>query len=177
MANESYQQKLRRVRPPRVQIKYEVYTDGATVVKELPFVVGVMGDFSGQPTEELPDLRDRSFVNIDRDNFDEVMSKFKAGLQLRVENKISGNPDEELAVALKFQSMADFEPAKVAEQIPELRELLDMRNKLRDLAIDVDRKRDLEKLLEKILEDPQQQAQLRKELGLGESAGDGQGES
>ena len=170
---ESVQKKLTRVPPPRVQIQYKVETGDATIVKELPFVVGVMGDFSGHPTEELPDLEDRTFVNLDRDNFNDVLSKMKPGLNIRVDNTLDDSSSE-LGVQLKFDSMDDFSPAQVAEQIPELKALLDTRNKLRDLAINVDRKKDLEKLLEKILNDPEQQAQLRSELGLGdaETSGD-----
>lgn len=174
MAKESYQKKLDRVRPPRVQIKYEVDTGDARVIKELPFVVGVMGDFSGHPTAELPELEDRSFVNIDRDNFNEVMEKMTPGLNLRVDNTLDEG-DSELAVQLKFESMDDFSPANVAKQIPALKKLLETRDKLKDLAINVDRKRDLEKLIEKILSDPETQKQLSQELGVGDSSSSDEG--
>ena len=174
MAKESYQKKLDRVRPPRVQIKDEVDTGDARVIKELPFVVGVMGDFSGHPTAELPDLEDRSFVNIDRDNFNEVMEKMTPGLNLRVDNTLDEG-DSELAVQLKFESMDDFSPANVAKQIPALKQLLETRDKLKDLAINVDRKRDLEKLIEKILSDPETQKQLSQELGVGDSSSSDEG--
>ena len=175
MAKESYQKKLDRVRPPRVQIKYEVDTGDATVIKELPFVVGVMGDFSGHPTEELPDLQDRSFVEIDRDNFNEVLEKMTPGINIRVDNKLDDG-DSELGVQLKFKSMDDFSPANVAKQVPALKALMDTRDKLKDLAINVDRRRDLQKLIEEILSDPAQQQKLAEELGIGNASSSDEGE-
>ena len=86
---ESQQQKLNRVRKPRVHITYEVETEGATVVEELPFVVGVIADLSGEPTVPLKSLRERKFIQIDRDNFNEIMAKMTPGLNLRVENTLS----------------------------------------------------------------------------------------
>ncbi len=170
---ESQQDKLRRVRPPRVQIKYEVVTDGAREIKELPFVVGVMGDFSGDPTKELPEIEDRKFVNIDRDNINDVMKSMTPGLKISVDNTLEPDSDKQMSVDLKFESMDDFSPAQVAQQIPELRELLQMRQKLKDLAINVDRKRDLEKVLDQILNNPEKQDQLMKELGIDSGSSDG----
>ncbi|MGE0482450.1 MAG: type VI secretion system contractile sheath small subunit, partial [Phycisphaerae bacterium] len=86
--------KITRVRKPRVHITYDVETNGAMVKRELPFVVGVLGDFSGNPTEKLPPLRDRKFVQIDRDNFDQVLANMKPGLKLRVENTLQGDGSE-----------------------------------------------------------------------------------
>lgn len=162
---ESVHQKLDRVRKPRVHIKYEVETEGAMVVKELPFVVGVMGDFSGDPTEPLKPLKDRKFVQIDRDNFNDIMKRMTPGLNFRVENTLKGDGSE-MAVSLKFNSIEDFEPARVAEQIPALKSLLDTRNKLRDLLTKVDRSEDLENLLERILQNTQELRQLSNELGV-----------
>src|SRR5215210_4131138 len=112
MGSESLQKKLDRVRKPRVHITYDVETEGASVTKELPFVAGVLGDFSGQPTEPLKPLKDRKFIQIDRDNFNDVMARMTPGLNLRVENTLKGDGSE-LAVQLKFRSMEDFEPARV----------------------------------------------------------------
>src|SRR5215207_2565513 len=112
----SIQDKLERVRKPRVHITYQVETEGAQVEKELPFVVGVLGDFSGQPTEPLKPLKDRKFTQIDRDNFNEVMARMTPGLNMKVENTLAGDGSE-MAVQLKFGSMDDFDPAKVAGQI------------------------------------------------------------
>ena len=162
---ESVHQKLERVRKPRVHIKYEVETEGAMVVKELPFVVGVMGDFSGDPTEPLKPLKDRKFVQIDRDNFNDIMKRMTPGLNFRVENTLKGDGSE-IAVSLKFNSIEDFEPARVAEQIPALKNLLDTRNKLRDLLTKVDRSEDLENLLERILQNTEELRQLSNELGV-----------
>ena len=107
---ESQQKKLSRVRPPRVHITYDVETEGAVEQKELAFVVGVIGDFSGDPTEPLKSLKDRSFINIDRDNFNDVMTRMTQGVNMRVEF-MQKKAAYEMAVQLKFNSMADFEPA------------------------------------------------------------------
>src|SRR5262249_14998201 len=135
---ESVQQKLKRVRAPRVHITYDVETEGAEVRKELPFVVGVMGDFSGKPYEPLKPLRDRKFVQIDRDNFDDVMKRMTPGAQFKVENTLASDGSE-IGVELKFQSMDDFEPASIVDQVEPLRKLLAVRNKLRDLMSKIDR--------------------------------------
>jgi len=162
---EGVHHKLERVRKPRVHIKYEVETEGAVVTKELPFVIGVLGDFSGDPTEPLKPLKDRKFVQIDRDNFNDIMKRMTPGLNFRVENTIKGDGSE-MAVSLKFNALEDFEPAKVAEQIPALKNLLDTRNKLRDLLTKVDRSEDLENLLERILQNTEELNQLSDELGV-----------
>jgi len=147
---ESVHEKLQRVRKPRVHIKYEVETEGAVVEKELPFVIGVLGDFSGNPTEPLRPLTERKFIQIDRDNFNDVMARMTPGLNLRVDNTLAGDGSE-MAVNLAFKSMDDFEPERVVEQIPALKELLDQRNKLRDLMSKVDRSEQLESVLEQVL--------------------------
>lgn len=165
---ESVHGKLNRVRKPRVHITYDVETEGAQVVKELPFVVGVMGDFSGNPTEELKPLKDRKFVNIDRDNFDEVMRRMTPGLEFRAENTLAGDGSE-MAVKLKFSSMEDFEPSRVVEQVEPLKKLLETRNRLRDLLSAVDRADKLEGELEKILQDTEQLQKLAGEMGLSDS--------
>ncbi len=147
----SIHEKLERVRRPRVHIKYEVETEGAQVEKELPFVVGVLGDFSGQPTEPLKPMKDRKFVQVDRDNFDDVLARMTPGLKYRVANTLKDDGSE-FAVDLKFRSMDDFEPGRVADQIPALRNLLEKRNQLRDLLAKADRSEELESLLERILQ-------------------------
>src|SRR5207249_11253203 len=112
---ESVHDKLARVRTPRVHISYQVETEGAVVEKELPFVVGVLGDFSGNPAEPLKPLRDRKFVQIDRDNFDDIMARMTPGLNIKVANTLQGDGSE-MAVNLKFRSLEDFDPAKVVDQ-------------------------------------------------------------
>ena len=159
----SIHDKLERVRRPRVHIKYEVETEGAEVEKELPFVVGVLGDFSGHPTEPLKPLRDRKFVQIDRDNFDDVLARMTPGLQIRVANTLR-NDGSEIPVSLKFRSMEDFEPARVADQVPALRNLLDKRNQLRDLMAKADRSEELEALLEQVLQSDEDMKKLSAEL-------------
>jgi type VI secretion system protein ImpB len=166
----SVHDKLDRVRKPRVHIKAEVETEGAKLVYDLPFVVGVMGDFSGDPTGDLKSLADRNFVEIDRDNINGVLKKMKPGLNLRVENTLKGD-DSELAVQLKFESMEDFEPVNVARQVEPLRKLLDTRSKLRDLMTKVDLSSDLESVLEDVLKDSENVAKLAGELGI-EAPGD-----
>ncbi len=166
----SVHDKLDRVRKPRVHIKAEVETEGAKLVYDLPFVVGVMGDFSGDPTGDLKPLADRSFVEIDRDNIDGVLKRMKPGLNLRVENTLKGD-DSEMAVQLKFESMEDFEPVNVARQVEPLKKLLDTRDKLRDLMTKVDLSSDLESVLEDVLKDTENVSKLAGELGI-EAPGD-----
>jgi type VI secretion system protein ImpB len=159
----STQEKLDRVRKPRVHIKYEVETEGAMVEKELPFVVGVMGDFSGDPTQKLPEVRDRKFVQIDRDNFNKIMSNMTPGLNMRVQNKLQDDGSE-MAVNLKFNSMDDFEPQRIVDQVEPLRRLKETRDKLRDLMTKADRSDDLEQLLEKVLADEESVKKLHEEI-------------
>jgi type VI secretion system protein ImpB len=163
--SESVHQKLKRVRKPRVHITYEVETEGAVVEKELPFVVGVVGDFSGHPTEKLKPLKDRKFIQIDRDNFDDVMKRMTPGLNLRVENTLAADGSE-MPVQLKFESLSDFEPAQVAQQVEPLRKLLETRDKLRDLLTKIDRSEDLEGVLEQVLKNTEDLKKLSSELGV-----------
>lgn len=160
---ESVHQKLERVRKPRVHIKYEVETEGAMVVKELPFVVGVLGDFSGNPTAPLKPFGERKFVQIDRDNFDEVMRRMSPGLNFAVENTLKDDGTE-LAVSLRFDSLEDFQPGSVVNQVPALKALLDARNQLRDLMSKADRSEELEHLLEGILQNREGLQDLVREL-------------
>jgi type VI secretion system protein ImpB len=166
----SVHEKLARVRKPRVHITYEVETEGAMVERELPFVVGVLGDFSGDPTQPLRPLAERKFVQIDRDNFNDVMARITPGLKLRVDNKLDASGGQ-MAVDLKFDSMEDFEPARVAEQVPALKALMETRNKLRDLMSKVDRSEELESLLEQVLKNEAELKSLSGQLGLGKQEG------
>jgi type VI secretion system protein ImpB len=167
---ESIHEKLKRVRKPRVHITYEVETEGAEILRELPFVVGILGDFSGDPTEPLRPLSERKFIQIDRDNFNDVMTRMTPGLNIRVDNKLADDGSQ-MAVALKFNSIEDFEPGRVAEQVPALKTLLETRNKLRDLMSKVDRSEQLENLLEQILKNEGELKSLSGELGLGKQEG------
>ncbi len=159
----SIHDKLDRVRKPRVHITYQVETEGAVVEKELPFVVGVLGDFSGNPTQPLKPLKDRKFIQIDRDNFNDVMARMTPGLNLKVENTLKGDGSE-MAVQLKFNSIDDFSPARVVDQVEPLKKLLETRDKLRDLLTKIDRSEDLENILEKVLQNTEQLKQLSAEL-------------
>ncbi len=170
---ESTQQKLSRVRKPRVHITYDVETEGAVVKKELPFVVGVVGDFSGNPTEPLKPLRDRKFVQIDRDNFNDVMAKMTPGVNLKVDNTLAGDGSQ-MAVNLKFNSIDDFSPGAVVQQVEPLKKLLETRDKLRDLMSKVDRSEELEGLLEKALQNTDDLNKLKSELGI--EGGEGKNE-
>jgi len=165
--------KLERVRPPRVHIKFDVELEDGVPMNELPFVVGVMGDFSGDSIEPLKPMAERKFVSIDRDNINDVMKRFTPGLKYKVENTLAGDGSE-MSVDLKFESMQDFEPAQVAQQVDPLRKLLETRDKLRDLLTKADRSGQLEKLLEDVLKDAEKLTKVRGELGLDGDKGDSQ---
>ncbi|HMU64819.1 MAG: type VI secretion system contractile sheath small subunit [Nitrosomonas sp.] len=164
MAKESTQSKLDRVRPPRVQIKYEVHTGDAIEMKELPFVMGVMADLSGNPQDPLPRLKDRKFVNIDRDNFDNVLAGTKPRLTYRVDNKLA-NDGTQIGIELNFKSMADFEPEQVVKQIESLRKLLEARNKLADLRNKMAGNEKLEEMMQEILQNTEKLQALGTEIG------------
>lgn len=167
MARESIQKKLTRVRPPRVQISYDVEIGGAIEVKELPFVLGVMGDFTGQPTEPLPRLKDRRFVEVNPDNFDSVLESMKPHLAFSVENKLSEDPNAgDLKVDLNFRSLEDFEPEQVARQVRPLRELLDLRGKLADLRGTLQTNEKLDQVLMEAVSNTEKLDKLRSELGV-----------
>ena len=162
---ESIQQKLKRIRPPRVQITYDVEIGGAIEMKELPFVVGVLGDFSGQPVEPLPRLKDRKLIEIDRDNFDQVLAAQAPRLALRVDNKLSDDGSK-MNVEMKFNNMMDFEPDQVVQQVEPLRKLVEARQRLRDILSKTDGNDKLEAMLTDLLKDPNAQKQLGKQLGV-----------
>ncbi|HEX8715816.1 MAG TPA: type VI secretion system contractile sheath small subunit [Gemmatimonadaceae bacterium] len=166
MAKESTQKKLERVRPPRVNISYDVETGGAIEMKELPFVMGVLGDFSGQPVEPLAKLKDRKFVDVTLDNFDDVLASMKPHLAISVENKLSEDANAgKLGVDLTFKSLDDFSPDAVARQVKPLRELLDLRTKLSDLRGTLQGNDKLEDILQSTLGDADKMNKLKAELG------------
>lgn len=161
---DSIYKKLDKVRKPRVQISYDLEDGGQTVKKELPFVVGVMGDYSGHSSEANTPFKDRKFIQIDGENFNGVMSKMRPELSIKVDNKLSDD-NEQMAVDLKFNSMEDFEPDNVAQQVPALNRLLEIRSQLRDLLSKADRSEDLEALLEQIVQDEAQLKTMAEQLG------------
>jgi type VI secretion system protein ImpB len=171
---ESVNAKLGRVRPPRVHISYDVETGGAVERKELPFVMGVLGDFSGHPAETLPKLKDRKFVEINPDNFDDVLKSMKPRLQFTVDNLLSDEPDAgKLGVEVKFESMDDFAPERVAEQVEPLRKLLELRRQLSDLRGTLQGNDKLEEVLQATLTSDDKLSQLKTEL-TPEGAPDGE---
>lgn len=173
-SKESTQHKLDRVRSPRVQITYDVETDGAIEMKELPFAAGVLADLSGKPDEPLPRLRDRKFVDIDRDNFDAVMRGMKPRLAFRADNTLT-NDDTKLAVELRFQSLEDFEPEQVARQIEPLRKLLETRIQLSALLAKTDGNDRLSERLQEIISNTDLLKRAAEEAGVepGEVKSDG----
>jgi type VI secretion system protein ImpB len=170
VARESTQHKLDRVRSPRVQITYDVEVGGAIELKELPFVVGVLGDLTGQPEQPLPKLKDRKFVEVNPDNFDTVLEGMKPHLSFSVENKLSEEPDAaNLKIDLKFKSMDDFEPENVARQVKPLKELLDLRTRLSDLRGSLQGNDKLEELLLDAVGNTEKLEKLKGEMGGKES--------
>lgn len=174
--SESIHNKLKRVRKPRVHITYDLETNGAVMEKELPFVMGVMGDYSGDNAESKKALKDRKFAQIDRDNFNDLMAKTNPKVNMKVDNTLEGD-DSEMSVNLEFSSMEDFEPQNVVNQVEPLRKLMETRNKLRDLLTKADRSEELETILEDVLSNTEALTSLSSELGPGEEEkGDKDGE-
>jgi type VI secretion system protein ImpB len=167
---ESTQHKLDRVRRPRVQITYDVETNGAMQKVELPFVVGVLADLSGYPKDPLKPLKDRKATYIDRDNFNDVLAKATPRVAMRVPNKLTDEKDKLLGVELNFKHIDDFEPARVAEQIPVLKELLDMRHRLTQLLSKMEGNDELEALLTDVLSNSDKAAAVAKALESAEKA-------
>lgn len=159
MSNESTQRKLSRVRPPRVQITYDIEIGDNTETKELPFVMGVLGDYSGQSKEPLPRLKERKFVQIDGDSFDEVLKGMSPRLAMKVDNKLK-NDDSQLSVELNFGKLADFEPQNVVQQIDPLKQLLEARTRLSDLRNKLAGNDKLEELLEAVVNDTEKMRQI-----------------
>lgn len=165
MSSESMQHKLDRVRRPRVQITYDVETGGAMRKTELPFVVGVLADLSGQPKEKLKPLKNRKVVQIDRDNFNDVLAKATPRLAMKVPNRLSKDGGK-LAVELNFKRIDDFEPAQVAEQVGPLKELLDMRQRLSQLLSKMEGNDKLEELLAQVIGNTEEAQKIAKQLGI-----------
>lgn len=151
MARESLQHKLDRVRKPRVQITYDVEIGDAIELKELPFVVGVMADLSVVPDESLGRVKDREFISIDRDNFNDVLKGTKPRLTLRVPNRLSDEEDSKLGVELRFDNMDDFGPESVAQQVEPIRKLVEARQRLNELALKINTNDRLEELLQDVM--------------------------
>ncbi len=173
MAKESIQKKLTRVRPPRVQISYDVQVGDAIEKKELPFVLGVMGNFMGQPAADVAPFKERRFVDVNPDNFDEVLSSMRPHLAFNVENKLSDDPNAgQLKVDLNFRSLEDFEPEQVARQVKPLRELLELRTKLNDLRGTLQTNEKLDEVLMEAVSNTEKLDKLRGEMGM-----KGEGES
>jgi type VI secretion system protein ImpB len=162
--SESKQHVLSRVRPPRVQITYDVETLGSIQKKELPFIVGILADLSGKPETPLPKLKERKFVEIDRDNFDDVLEAIGPRVAFRVANKLQPGSDQMLNVALKFRKMEDFDPDQIVTQIAPLKKLFDARRRLNDLLAKLDGNDDLDGILSEVLASTTEQAKLRAEL-------------
>lgn len=162
---ESIQHKIDRIRPPRVQITYDVEVGGALELKELPFVVGVLGDFVGKPEEALAPVKQRKFVEIDRDNFDQVLSGMKPRLAFTTPNKLQDDGSK-IGVELKFNSMEDFEPDSVVQQVDPLRKLVEARQKLSDLLSKMDGNDKLESILNEVVANADKQKELSDSLGL-----------
>jgi len=166
MAKPSTQHKLDRIRPPRVQITYDVETGGAIEIKELPFVVGVLGDFTGNPEQPLPRLKERRFVEVTPDNFDTVLESMKPHLSFAVENRLSEDANAgQLKVDLRFKSLEDFEPEQVARQVKPLRELLELRTRLNDLKGTLQTNEKLDEALLDAVSKTENLDKLKSELG------------
>lgn len=162
---KSVYDKLEKIRKPRVHITYDVETEGGAVKKELPFVVGVLGEFAGNASKVKKSLKERKFVQIDADNFNEVMNRIGPEIDLKVSNTLK-NDNSEMAVHLAFNSIEDFEPGNIAKQIEPLRKLIETRNQLSELLSKADRSENLEGLLEKILQDSESLKKISADLKL-----------
>jgi type VI secretion system protein ImpB len=165
MPKESLQKKVGRVRPPRVHITYDVQVGDAIEKRDLPFVVGVMADLSGMPEKPLPPIAKRKFVAIDRDNVNDVMKKIGPRLAFKVPNRLSED-DTKLNVELRFESMDDFQPARVAQQITPLRKLLELRNSLANLRSSLIGNEKLEALLQEMVQNQDMLRQAGSEAGI-----------
>lgn len=161
---ESVQKKLQRIRPPRVQLTYDVEVGGGKETKELPFVVGVMGDFSAASEVEKTKLKDKKFISVDLENIDEVMESLAPRASFRVENTISAEGGR-MGVDLTFKSMEDFRPESIVQQVDPLRKLVEAREKLTDLRNKISNSEKLEDLLDEVLKSTEQVRQLSKEAG------------
>jgi type VI secretion system protein ImpB len=143
-----------------VQITYDVEIGDAIQMKELPFVVGILADLSGKPAEALPKVKDRKFVEIDRDNFDAVLAACAPRLAFRIDNKLADD-DSKMSVELTFKEIEDFNPAKIVMQVEPLRKLFEARQRLMDLLSKLDGNDKLDELLHDIANNPESQKSLK----------------
>src|SRR5277367_1094903 len=164
MAKESTQHKLDRVRSPRVHITYDVEIGDAIELKELPFVMGVLGDLTGQPEQPLAAMKDRKFVEINPDNFDSVLKGMSPHLAYSVENKLNSDAGQ-VKVDLRFESMDDFSPENVAKQVKPLKELLDLRTRLSDLRGSLQGNDKLDQMLFDAVSSTEERNKLKAEIG------------
>ena len=163
---ESVHKKLERVRAPRVHITYDVEVGDAIQMKEIPFVMGVLADLSGQPVEELPRLKDRKFVEVDPDNFDEVLEGIAPHLAFKVDNKLSDDPEQaKIGVDITFKSLDDFNPENVARQVEPLRKLLDLRQQLADLRGSLQGNDKLDEILQATVQDTSKLDEIKDQMG------------
>lgn len=160
--SESTQHKLSRVRPPRVQITYDVEIGNAIEMKELPFVMGILADLSGMPAEALPKMKERKFVEIDRDNFNDILASIAPRLALRVADAVKG--EGETNVELHFANMDDFSPLNIVKHVPALNKLYTIRSHLKDMLTKLDGNDELEALLKELMTDPAKQEEVKAEL-------------
>jgi type VI secretion system protein ImpB len=176
--SESLQEKLGRVRKPRVHITYDVETGGAIEMKELPFIVGIMANLSGQPEDpdSVPPLKERKFTEIDRDNFGDIMKKAQPRCVVNVPNRLAGD-GETTSVELTFDSIDDFLPNRIVEQVPALKELLESRQRLSDLKSKLDGNDPLAKLLNSAVEQTENRKSLKSDVQKQVSAANGGGKS
>ena len=173
MAKQSGQKFIKRNRPPRVHITYENPTNAEEKI-ELPFVMGVMSDLSGNtPGVEKEEIHQRKFLDFDMDNIDSRMAAIQPGVSFRVDNKLADRSDEKMGVSLRFNRMADFEPAAIARQVPALAKLLETRTQLANLLRYMDGKVAAEASLRKLLADPQLMTALKDRASHEPGDGDG----
>lgn len=163
--SDSLQKWVGRNRPPRVQITYDVEIGDAVEKKELPLVVGLLADLSGQPATPLPKMKERRFVEIDRDNFNEIMAKIAPRLDISVPDTMKGEGN--LKIELNFQSFDDFHPEAIVNQVPRLAKLLEARQQLRDLLAKLDGNDELDSLLENIVQNTEELKTLQTEANAG----------
>jgi type VI secretion system protein ImpB len=166
--SDSLQKWVGRNRPPRVQITYDVEIGDAVEKKELPLVVGLMADLSGQPLNPLPKLKERRFIEVDRDNFNDVMGKIAPRLDLSVPDTFKGEGN--LKVELNFTEFEHFHPEAIVKQVPRLARLLEARQQLRDLLAKLDGNDELDALLENILQNTEELKALKDASGTGDAA-------
>ncbi|HEV7238637.1 MAG TPA: type VI secretion system contractile sheath small subunit [Thermoanaerobaculia bacterium] len=159
--SESTQKKLTRIRPPRVQISYDVETGGAIEKKELPLIVGILSDLAGKPETPMVPIKFRKFVEIDRDNFNDVMASISPRLAFQVDNKLKEEDNTKMNVELKFKKLDDLRPEQVVQQVETLRKLFEARQRLNDLLAKLDGNDDLDALLQDVAANTDSQQQIK----------------